>query len=511
VWTWLVKVESMGRSLSLYGPVALLEKLITFGRVVVLAWLLGESQYGVWALGVMVFSVFAPVATLGSNEGLARYVSHYQARGRLREFYRRSVAGVCLLAAGMTLLGLLGSGRIADLLVSSSRRGLALASDQRLAVAVLGILNGVLMALFHNLQAWIRAMRTFRMLAVVDLGYTLLFTALALGISSLLPLGCTILVAHAVALAVMLLAGGYASHRCVARQPLAPAGAAETPSAPPPGAAGAKDTPMFVRLLGFGLLSMLGVLAWNVGSQVSAWCIHRYHGREVLGLYAPYHKLCQPAWILSGVCWGLVFSHVARHWESGLRAASVRMLNLTYKAVVLALTTLTVLILATARWWWVVLPESYRPGLALLPGLLMFYQCSANLGLAGIAAKLRERPLVIVGVVAAGVGVNAVLAWLWVPAGGAVAGARAAGIGMLAACAAGAVYLLASRFGAHPAGHVLALAPAALFLPAGWVAAGWAGFLAVAVLSPWVLSSWEKRALLDYVRTLGGRRKPPAG
>ncbi|KPK82633.1 MAG: hypothetical protein AMJ81_09710 [Phycisphaerae bacterium SM23_33] len=505
----------MGRSLSLYGPVVLLEKLVTFGRVVLLTWLLGRSQYGVWALGVMVFSVFASLATLGSNESVARYVSYYHARGRLREFYRRAGVWICLLAAGTTGLGLLGSVLIADFLASSSGRILELSSDERLMVVLLGLANGVLMALYHNVQSCLRAMRTFRVLAVVDLAYTALFTGLALGGAAVLPSGHTILVAHAGSLAVMLVLGGYASHRAVAQLARMQEVEPQAPQEPPPqevlvggarGVADAKDAPMMARLLRFGLIAMIGPMLWQLGNQVSAWFVNRYHGPEALGLYAPFRQLCQPVWILSGILWGLIFSHVATHWESGLRQTALRMLDLTYKAVVLSLMTLSVLMLATSRWWSLILKAEYRGDLRLLGGLLTFFQCSANLGLASIAAKLRERPLVIVVMVGCGVGVNAGLAWLWVPQGGVVAAANAAGLGMLSACALGVVYLLFSGFKAHPATHVLALAPAALLLPEPYPAAVWLAFLGLTFLSPWILSRWEKQTLLGYISSLGGRR-----
>jgi len=108
---------------------------------------------------------------------------------------------------------------------------------------------------------------------------------------------------------------------------------------------------------------------------------------------------------------------------------------------------------------------------------------------------------VVVGVVA-----NAVLAVLWVPGGGVTGGAWAAGVGMLCACVLAALYLAGSRFCLHPATHVLILAPALLLLPAGLVAGGWAFFLVVAGLSPWVFSRAEKRTLWAYLGGLGRRR-----
>jgi len=512
VWSWLLKIEPMGRSFSFYAPFVVLEKLVTFGRVVLLTWVLQEFEFGVWALGGMVVGILAPVATLGSNESVARYVSHLQARGQLRRFYARGAWVIGLLALVTLAAGVAGSGLIAGALGSLSAKGARLTDDARLAVALLGVVNGVLVALYHNLQSCVRALRTFRLLAVLEGAFTLLFTALALALAAWRPTGCVVLTAHAVSVVVMLLAGGYAARRCVLRHGApGPGGEAlpevdEPPVVPAdlrgPAPAGGDEPAgagVVGRLLRFGSVSMLAVVLWNAGNQVSAWYVNRYHGSAALGLYAPFRQLCRPVWVLSGIVWGLVFSHVASHWESDLRDAAVSMVNLTYKAVVLVLMTLSVLVLVTSPQWCRLLPASYRGGLAALAGLLVFFQCSANLGMASIVAKLHERPVVIVGVLAVGVGANAALGLLWVPEGGVVGAARAAGCGMLIAVALGAVYLLCSSFRTHPAVHALAVSPVLLMLPRTALLLVWAVALAAAVLTPLVFSRDEKVVLLRYL------------
>jgi O-antigen/teichoic acid export membrane protein len=261
-------------------------------------------------------------------------------------------------------------------------------------------------------------------------------------------------------------------------------------------------------MLSFGLLAMTATALWNVGNQVSLWFTNRYRGPEEAGVYAAFRQLCQPVWVLSAVVWGGVFSHVASRWESSRRAEADGMLNLAYRAAATGLMTLSVAVLASGPLWSRLLRPAYRADLSLLGGLLMFFQCSANLGLASIAAKLRERPWVIVAMIAAGVATNAALAAAWVPAGGLPAAARAAGVGMLGPCLLGAAYLVAAGFRVHPVGHVLALAPALLLLPTPAVLVVWGAFLAVAALTGWVFTPHEKRMLLACLRRTPGQREP---
>ena len=521
VWAWLAKVESMGRSFSAYAPVVFASKLLTYARVFLLTWLIGTDQFGVWALGVMVFGIGSTILTLGSSQSVARYVSFYHARGQLRRFFRRAAVGICLVGVAATAAGLLASGSIADLLAASRGAAVRLAYTQRLEIVLLGLLNGLLMALYLNLHSCIRAMRTFHLLAVVEVGYTVSFTAAALLAAWAWPRGVAILWAHAGSLAVMLLAGGYAAHRALGYLPASGA-AEEEPGAvgeegdvvPQDGHVSAaeradveKGGPVVLRrLLRFGFVAMLATLAWQLGNHVSFFLTNHYRGTGEAGVYAAIRQFCQPAWILSGMVWGVVFSHLASHWESNKRQAALEMVNLTYKAVVVVLMTVTVLVLATGRWWRLLLQKDYQVEVKLLGGLLMFYQCSANLGLASIAAKLRERPVVIVVVVAAGVAVNVILGWMWIPAGGVLAASRAAGIGMLVAVALGGVYLLASGFRAHPAAHVLAVSPVVLLAPTPVVVIAWAAVLAVAAFTPLVFTAREKHVLANYVRSLGMRR-----
>ena len=522
MWAWLGKVESMGRSFSAYAPAVVVHKLLDYARVLLLTWFVGKAEFGIWALGSMVFIMASTVSTLGTSQSIARYVSFYQARGQLVRFFRRAALGVCLVGLAVVALGVLGAGGIAELLAVTKPLDEPLIFDVRFQIVMLGLLNGLLLALYNNLHSCIRAMRTFHLLAALEVGFSLVFTAAALGAAAAGGGGISILWAHAGSLAGALLVGGVAAYRCLGYVTTAPRQGEEAigeegavvPEGehPAPGeqaqAVGADGTPILYRLLRFGFVAMLATLAWQAGNFLSRWMTNRFHGPAEAGVYSALQTFCQPAWILSGIIWGLVFSHLASHWESNKRWATVRMANVTFKAVVLVLMTGTVLVLATGRWWQLLLAEGYRrEDLRLLAGLLMFYQCSANLGLATMVAKLRERPIVIVGIFAVGVAVNAVLGWLWIPTGGALAAAQAAGIGMLTAVALGTVYLLAAGFRVHPAAHVLALSPALLLAPMPYAAAAWGVVLVAAAATPLIFTAREKLMLIRYVRSIGMRRK----
>ena len=513
MWHWLLKIDSMGRSFGAYAPIVAVDKLITTARVIVLTWVVGTFELGVWFLGVLVFSVLAPVATLGASDSVARYVSYYQQRGQLGDFFRRARLGVLAVAGLATLAAAAACVPTAWALAGVGE--VRLDFDRRLVVAALALANAVLMSLYHNLQAFCRGLRVFRLLAAMDLAYAVLFSGLAVAAGLVYASGYAILAAHAVSLGVMLVVGDLAAAKAVACStgilPVGPTAVpavenAEAPTGGTPAAAG--ETPVILtgkmpvlrRLLGFGLAAMAATVIWSVCNQVSAWWVNRYLGAADVGIYATFRQLCQPVWVLSGVLWGVLLGHVARDWEAGRGDEARRLMNLTYKAGTLGLTTLSVLLLVTSPWWIVALRPEYRPHLPLLAGLMVFYQGSANLGLAGMAARLREQPLALAGLVLLAAAVNVALAPAWVARHGLQGAAWAAAAGMMCACAAGVVYLLAGRLRLDGANHVLALSPAVLLLPGYWPGVAWAAVLAVAAATPLILSRDEKVRLLRGLR-----------
>jgi O-antigen/teichoic acid export membrane protein len=256
-------------------------------------------------------------------------------------------------------------------------------------------------------------------------------------------------------------------------------------------------------LLSYGIVAMSGALIWEFGSQVSAWFVKYHLGLEKLGVYGAFRQMSQLSWGVAGMAWGLLFSHVANLWESRRRAKALRVMNLSYKLVVLVMMTATVLVLVTAPAWTLLLRESFRRDLSLLAGLLMFYQCSANLGMAGIVAQLRERPAVTVLLVSAAVLANAGLAWAWVPHEGMGGAAQAAGIASFTATLMGVLYMLMKQPSLHVSGHLLALSPIILLLPGPIPALLWGGVLIVVVATRLVFSRQEKVLVRNYVFTLG--------
>lgn len=512
----LLKVGSMSESLGVYVPAMLLQKTVALARVLLFAYLLTKVQYGLWGLGMMIFTLAAPLVTLGSSHGLIRYVSLYEARGRLGAFYRRMRLGVLACTLVLTVAALAGSRPITRGLMASRSGGAEVAYCVQLHVCMLALANALVGALYHNMLGFMAGMRTYRMLSAVEVLFALTFTLA--GVVALLvePTGVAILQAHLVALAAAVAVGMALLHVAINRPSAEAAsrrrpGTDEPPVGPtvPPGAAEKAPADelrgVYRRVLGYGLAALLGTLLWQAAGYVSFWLTSRTYGKADAGVFYLFLLLGQPVVFLANTVWMVLFSHVARLWEVGRRAAAMQRLETAYKAVALATSSLAVLIYVTSPLWVRVLPPVYRPGRELLGGLLMFFTALNHLGLMSMLARLHERPIVIALAALAGGAANVALALWWMPAGAAAGAAWAAGVGMYAGGGAVAlIYLAACGERLHGGSYLVLLLPVVLLLPAGALGPVWAGLLAVAIFSPWVFTRRQKRLLMSLIRPRQG-------
>jgi hypothetical protein len=224
-----------------------------------------------------------------------------------------------------------------------------------------------------------------------------------------------------------------------------------------------------------------------------------FDGRTA-GPLAVFLRLSQPIAFLAAAAWAVLFTHVARRWESGDRRGAMFVLETAYKAVSLTIMTFSVLLYVTAPWWSHVVEPAYRYGYLYLPGLLTFSVTMSNLTLLTILAKLHERPGVIALAGLAAAGLNVILAAMWMspPYSWHVNGAaRAAGVGIyFGGGLVMFVYLLAARVRLSDSTYFVLATPILLMLPPLWAGIVWAAILPACVLTGWVFNRRERTALL---------------
>ncbi len=533
----LLKVGTMAESMTVYVPAMMLQKGVGLVRLLLLVHLLSNVEYGLWAVGAFLFDIITPVVTLGSNHGLTRYVGLYEARGEIRSFYRRirwPILAVCVLLTAGAFSG-------ADLLarhVVASRAEAEVADAARyMRVCLAALANVLVMALYLNLLSFLYGLRTYRLIAALEVLFSVGFTVLAVVVVLAAPTGEAVLLSHSAAVTVALVTGlvllqaGLRRHVAGAGEgdfsqpapvPTADADESAVADSVAPASGGAETTApeglwaTFARILRFGLIALVSNVLWNLLGYVSYYLTHRRFGEQAGGTFQAYMRLLgQPVMALSSAAWAVVFTHVVRRWEadrqvgsdSGSGADAFETLQTAYKAVGLALMTVGVLLYVTAPLWVRIMPvEMVEVGRSLVPGLLMFFQSLAHLALLTMLAKLRERPAVIAMAAVVGAAANVALALWWMPAHGPAGAARAAGVGMyVGGGAVAAGYFLLTRLRMRRGTYLVLAAPALFLLPVVIVGPLWAAVLIAAWLTALVFSGREKDRLVSAAKDMLSR------
>lgn len=519
----------MTQSLGVYVPTVIMQKLVGLGRMLVFLYLMRQAigEFNHWGLGTMIFTIAAPLLALGANQGLVRYVALYENRGQLALFVRSIALPLGLIALVTTILALVASRPITALVIATHEQA-GQVTQAQLLVCRLALLNGLMLALYNNVLALMYGLRTYKLASMMELSFTVLFTAMAIPSLAIVPSGSVALGCHLIALLVATGIGAFLLHLAIRPPGIATAldaaalGQAQAANDILPSASREAETIVALpgplvhpnqpspqvnplgKVLSFGLVALAGSGLWTIASYVSYFLVNKFVGVIAGGVFAAWMQLAQPVLFISNAAWAVAFSHVVKRWEDRQVPQAMESFQTAYKLLGLLTMTLSVGLYVSADSWSQLLPESWRGGLELLGGLLMFGQAMTALSLLTVLSRLHERPSAIaLGALCAGAA-NVMLALWWIPMWGAAGGSWAAGVGLLAGGGAAAVaYVLISRTPLQLGTWVMLAVPALLLLGPVAAAAAWLAVLILTAASNVILSRQQKSLLWNR---LGWRR-----
>ncbi len=529
----LLKAGSMTESLSVYVPATIFQRFLGLGRMLLFVYLLKETGYGLWGLGVVIFTMASSLVTLGSHHGLVRYVSFYEARGQLQAFYRRIrllILGFAVVLTGAALVG-------SDILVDLTRSKVSqVGYHHQLHLCWAALANAGLLGLYHNMLGFLVGMRRYRAVSVLEVAFAVCFTALGVGVLFIADDPMGLMIAHFISVAVVFVAGMFLLQLAVKSPPVIvapdkPSARPEETLIPEPDSdAVGLDTAMplparqvragepagldgcFARVLRFGFVATIAGFLWQGAGYVSFLRTSRKYGEAEAGVFFAFLPVGQSLMALANAARAVIFAHVARHWESGERRLAVSLLETTYKALVLGTMTLAVVLYVTSQWWVKVLPSGFHDGLCLLGGLLLFFQASIHLALLNTLARLHERPVVVVIGPLWSVAIIVPLSLWWIERCGPAGAALAAGVGMYAGMmAVSLVYFLIVRARFRPSTYFLLAVPALLLIPMRmlWlIGLIWIAVLIVTISTTWLLDARQKQILSSSGRRILKRFRP---
>jgi O-antigen/teichoic acid export membrane protein len=382
----LLSGDTLAQSLIALVVLATVQRIVGFGRSVLVCGWMPPDQLGEWDLANRFFILAAPLVVLGLPGSFGRYLEHYRHLGVLRSVLFRTI-GVCAALAVVGVVAMLTAPEVFAEQVFGR-------VDRSSNIAILAIALVAVIA-FNYLTEMLTGLRLVRVSSMVQFFHALAFAAL-----------CIVLLAYwrVDAWAIVVAYGGACSLLVLATVvwlAMHWSGLPRDRADLPHGEMWRKLMPFAVWIWVTNLLSNLfevvdRYMLVHIGDLPDAQAlVGQYHGAQVVPLLIV---------SVSTLLAGMILPHLSRDWEWGDRARVSDTLNLTLKLLGLATFAGSVLVLFAAPLLFELAWQGkYATGRALLPlalascawlGFLnvsqMYLWCAerATLGCASLAVGL---------------------------------------------------------------------------------------------------------------------------
>ena len=397
----LLSGDTLAQSLVALAVLAAAQRMIGFGRSVLVCGWLPPDQLGEWDLAHRFFILAAPLVVLGLPGSFGRYLEHYRHLGVLRSVLFRTV-GVCAALAVVAVVTML----VAPEVIAEQVFG---RPDRSSNIALLAIALVAVIA-YNYLTEMLTALRLVRISSMVQFCHAATFAMLCVVLLWQWRLdGWAIVVAYGGACLLLVLTAvvWLAIHWCDL-----PRDRAGMPS----GELWRKLLPFAVWIWVTNLLSNLfevvdRYMLVHVGNLPDAQAaVGQYHGAQVIPLLIV---------SVSVLLAGMILPHLSRDWEWGDRARVSDTLNLTLKLLGLATFAGSVLVLFAAPLLFdLVWQGKYAAGRALLPLALASCGWLGLLNVSQMYLWCAERATLGCFSLAVGLAANIVLNLVLIPAYG---------------------------------------------------------------------------------------------
>lgn len=353
----LPRAETLAASVIIMLMMTVAQRLIGFGRGVMFCRWLSAEELGQWDVAMAFLNLAAPLAVLGLPSSFGRYVEYFRARGQFHTFLRRTTLVAALAAVLATALVFVARTWFAQLIFGTGERADVVVW---LAVCLAAII-------LHNfLTALFIAVRTYRIVTLLQFLQSLGFAVFSLALLVVFPLGArSVVIGFAVATGLSCLAAiGW-----LVRLTTAEADAA-APLAP---------RSFWAKLAPFAAWMWVTNLVGSLFELIDRYMIVHHGGMtasEAMSQVGNYHtsRIVPLLFVaVAGLLASLMTPHLAQDWEVGRRRSVVRRLNLTLKILSLSLLGASIFVLFSAPLLFgVAFQNKFQGGLAVLPCTLAY-------------------------------------------------------------------------------------------------------------------------------------------
>ncbi|MFH1420128.1 MAG: lipopolysaccharide biosynthesis protein [Planctomycetota bacterium] len=404
--TGLFRHSLLNHAMGTYLPATVAARLINFARILLLTWWMTTQQFGLLAMILLSMNVMTPLCSLGLSEAVARYVPQHETRGSLWLFMLRSarvllvitLVSVAMMIAFSSFLGVFLYAQV----FTDPKVFAEFCAEAPQLARLSAIVIGLMIAYFF-LLAFLKGLRMFTALAVMEISHSMLFlagAAVAWWMHHLSALTLTGIYGISMAIPVVLFGGGLV--RAVSRwrfqhEPLSDKRVART-------------------LLKFSIWATLAGVTWQILVAYPAWFLNKVHGNEAVGVFHALRQVGQFILIGAVAVTTVIMTTVTKTWETRGREAALRQLSLAFRGTGLGLLVLCAIIALSKD----IISQAFRPdfapGAAILPLHVLFFLMAAFLAFLSIHFHLVERTRHMFWPWAIGVAANVLFAiWLATP------------------------------------------------------------------------------------------------
>ena len=479
-----------------------IQPVVTLARGLLFCRWLEPLQLGCWDMALSFMSLAAPLVVFGIPGSFGRYVETYAQRGQLAMFLRRTTITTLVLMALATALVANGGTHLSWFIFSSPNY------THLIWLVAFGMATLIIFGFVTELLTALRMFRVVSGLQVIKgISFAVLGGLLLLGVSR----GpASVIMAHSLACLLAAVVGGWWVY--AAWRELPPAARPDDPGYVP-------QRQLWQRLMPFAVWMWVTNMLTNVFEIIDRLMIVHCSSmttEQALEAVGQYHSSqIVPMLFVSfaAMLASLVLPHLSRDWEAGRRRDVDARVNLTIKAMSMALMVGSVLILWVSPWLFrLAFKGRYDGGLEVLPWTLCY---CAWLGLSFIVVNYllcAERVRLSTAALLAGLVVNVLLNLALLPYLGLMGAVLATAFGKLLVLAMVLWFSRMLGMKIHSGTYLLAIMPLALAGGAAVSTAVLAAVILATLFSDRIFRDKEKQLFIEMLgkarRRLGLSPRP---
>ncbi|NIM18717.1 MAG: oligosaccharide flippase family protein [Candidatus Latescibacteria bacterium] len=402
----LFRKETIAESAGIVLAFTLIQPPLQMVRGIVFARFLGPSEYGVYTLAFFFIPLAALLSKLGIPSCFTRYIPQYEKQEMLRDFivkaYRVAFASSCLI----TLLCVLYSDRVAELIYESSQY------SRLIVICSVCILPH---ALFESLKYTFNGLRIFKLSYLLTFFQFLVFTLLGITLAIAYRNAEPAIVANLIALILAVTIFGYIMMRYLIGQ--------EEQRHK------IHERGFYKKIFKYSVWFVISPIVFLLFRYTDRWMLNRFLELRDVGVYSVGENVAALIFMFGTLAGNILMPNLSTLWEQGERKRALNVLDLALRGNILMLICgAFVLVMLKDHIITLLYGAEYSNSASVIGVLLIFFLLhSVHWTISGYAGLIEKTYIPLVGS-SIGLAFNVLLNFLLIPEYGIMGAAMATSI-----------------------------------------------------------------------------------